>query len=129
MNPPGEPPKRVVVPATTRREMLLSVLAGAAVLGFVVYGVFTMGARQQSATTNTLTGKVVRKKFTPRAEEQVSFGSKGARSQHLAGEYVFEVEVKGEQRTFEVPVDAATYEAVHPGASFSFMRPRSEQKK
>ncbi|MEQ1858323.1 MAG: hypothetical protein ABMA13_00145 [Chthoniobacteraceae bacterium] len=123
MNP--ELPK----PAGSRREMLVSLVCGLAVLGFVIYGIMHMGGQQEISSTNTLTGKVVGRKFTPQKEEQLTIGRGGLKGAQLAGEYVFTVRVDSEDRTFEVPVDAATYEAVRDGANFTFMRPRSEQEK
>jgi hypothetical protein len=123
-------PNRVVVPSTTRREMLIAVGAGVGVLAFVGYGIAVMSGWQKKASTNTLTGKIVGKRFTPAPEDQISFNRKtGMRSEHIAGEYILEVRVSGEDRTFEVPVDGNTYEAVRTGGSFTFMRPRSEQLK
>jgi hypothetical protein len=132
MSAPSPPPApaRVVVPSTTRREMLIAVAAGAGVLGFVGYGISVMSGWQKKASTNTLTGTIVAKHFTPAPEDQISFNRKrGMRSEHIAGEYVLEVQVKSENRTFEVPVDGSTYEAVKISGSFTFMRPRSEQVK
>jgi hypothetical protein len=129
MNAKENGPSGPVTPVSRRRETLLGLLCGIGVLVFIGLGVMTMGDRQQSASSNTLTGKVIKKTFTPRSEDQVSFGSRGTSAGHVAGEYVLEVHVKQENRTFQVPVDAATYEAMRPGASFSFMRPRSEQSK
>jgi hypothetical protein len=110
--------------------MLIAVGAGVAVLGFVGYGIFVMNGWQRKASTNTLTGNIVAKHFTPAPEDQISFNRKqGLKSEHIAGEYVLEIRVSEEGRTFEVPVDANTYEAVRIGSSFTFMRPRSEQVK
>lgn len=116
-------------PRTTRREMLIAIGSGVGVLGFLIYGVMTMGRTQQKASSNTLTGKVVGRTFTPLKEDQIRVGRGGLRGESLDGEYVLKVHVKSEDRTFEVPVDAATYEAVRDGANFSFMRPRSEQQR
>ena len=63
MSAPTPPPSRLVVPNSTFRETLIAVVCGVLVLGFVVYGVMTMGAKQQPASVNTLSGKVVGKKF------------------------------------------------------------------
>lgn len=121
---------RVVVPSTTRREMLIAVASGVAVLGFVGYGIFVMSGWQRKASTNTLTGKIVAKRFNPAPEDQISFSrKKGLKSEHIAGEYILDIRVSEEDRTFEVPVDANTYEAVRMGSSFTFLRPRSEQVK
>jgi len=123
MTPDSPAPARA-----NRREWLIAIACGIGVLIFLAYGVMTMGRTQQKASANTLTGKVVGRRFAPQKEEQLTFGRGGLKGQQLAGEYVLKVEVKAEGRTFDVPVDAATYEAVRDGASFSFMRPRSEQK-
>jgi hypothetical protein len=129
-SPKPPSPPRVVVPRTTRREMLIAVAAGIGVFAFVGYGIAVMSSWQRKASTNTLTGKIVGKRFTPAPEDQISFNRKqGLKSEHIAGEYVLEVRVKEEERTFEVPVDGNTYEAVRVGSSFTFLRPRSEQVK
>ena len=128
MNAPTPPTPRVVVPNTKFRETLFAIACGVLVLGFVVYGVMTMGAKQQPASANTLSGKVVAKKFIPGPkEEEISFGSKGVRARKHAGEYLLEVRVESERRTFDVPVDAGTYQAASIGDTQTFLRPRSEQ--
>lgn len=139
MNPPSAspdpapkpaPPTRVVIPSATRREMLIAIASGVGILAFVGYGVFFMSGQQRKASTNTLTGKIVAKRFTPAPEDQISFSrKKGLKTEHIAGEYVLDVRVSDEERTFEVPVDANTYEAVRIGSHFTFLRPRSEQVK
>ena len=129
MNDATPDPPRPVIPQTTRRDTIVAVICGLLVLGFIGYGVIRMSSRQEAAATNVLTGKVVGKKFTPRPEEQISFGSKGVQARKTEGEYLLEVRVESEQRTFEVPVDALTYEAARLGDRQTFLRPPSEQKK
>ena len=107
---------------------MVAVICGLLVLGFISYGVIRIGSRQEAAAANVLTGKVVGKAFTPRPEEEISFGSKGVHARKTKGEYVLKVQVPHEQRTFDVPVDAATYEAARIGDRQTFLRPRSEQK-
>ena len=110
--------------------MIIALAAGLAVLGFVGYGISVMSSWQRKASTNTLTGSIVAKHFTPAPEDQVSFSRKqGLKSEHIAGEYVLDVRVSEENRVFQVPVDANTYEAVRIGSSFTFIRPPSEQVK
>jgi len=110
--------------------MLIAIASGVGIMGFVGYGIFVMSGWQRKASTNTLTGKIVAKHFTPAPEDQISFSrKKGLKTEHIAGEYTFEIRVSEENRTFEVPVDANTYEAVRVGSSFTFLRPRSEQVK
>jgi hypothetical protein len=69
------------------------------------------------------------KTFVPAPEQQVTFGSKGVKSRQIAGEYVLEVRVKSEQRTFHVPVDRFTFEAAKIGDGQTFLRPPSEQSR
>ena len=69
------------------------------------------------------------KRFTPGPEDQISFTGRTPRAQHIKGEYLFEIHVKSENRTFEVPVDENTYGAMRVGNSFTFQRPPSEQAK
>ena len=114
--------------ANTRREMLFAVTCGLLVLGFVGYGVMTLGSKQQSASINTVSGKVMGKKFIPGPQEEISFGSKGVKATKVAGEYILEIRVDREDRTFEVPVDQPAYEAARVGDTQTFLRPRSEQK-
>ena len=114
--------------ANTRREMLFAVACGVLVLGFVGYGVMTMGSKQQAASINTVSGKVVGKKFIPGPQEEISFGSKGVKAKKVAGEYLLEIRVEREDRTFEVPVDQSVYETARIGDTQTFLRPRSEQK-
>lgn len=128
-NAPVSPPRHpVVVPNATRWEMLTAMACGVGILGFVIYGVATMGSTQKKATKNLVVGKVKAKRFTPGAEDQISFSRKqGMKSRHIAGEYVFDVYVASENRTFEVPVDPSTYQVVRIGETFQFLRPPSEQ--
>jgi hypothetical protein len=129
MSDPVPPRPRVVVPDTTLRDTIIAVVCGILVLGFVIYGVMSMGAKQQPVSANLVSGKIVGKHFTPGPEESISFGSKGLHTQKTAGEYLLQVRVESEQRTFDVPVDARTYEAVKIGDTQTFLRPPSEQQK
>lgn len=113
---------------STRRDTALAVICGLLVLGFIGYGVITMSSKQNAASTNTVSGKVVAKKFTPAPQEEISFGSKGLKATRTRGEYLLQVRVASEGgRVFDVPVDASTYEAARPGDQQTFLRPRSEQ--
>ena len=125
---PAPKPGPVIIPTVSRRETIIAFASGFGVLALLAYGVLQMGDGQQKASNNTLTGKVVGRSFTPLKEEIIVVGRGGPKSRQSAGEYILKVRVPGESRVFEVPVDANTYEAVLDGASFSFMRPRSEQK-
>jgi hypothetical protein len=111
-----------------RRDFFIALVCGIAVLAFVIYGIYSMGSKQREASRVTLTGKVISKSFKPAPEEQISFGKKGLKSEHIAGEYLLRVRVDAENRTFEVPVAEPTFDSVKVGDRFTFARPRSEQK-
>ena len=121
---PGDP--RALVPNNTVRDAVIAVLAGLLVLGFVLYGISTMAKK---GSRNTLTGTVVAKHFTPQRERQISFsGRKLEGAKEVEGEYLLEVHVEEEKRTFEVPVEKPLYESRNVGDSVTFIRPPSEQK-
>ena len=121
------PPPRVIVPNTTRRDTLIAIVVGVALLVFVGFGVMTMSAPHTSA--NILTGVVVEKQFTPQKEEQVSFsGRKLQGTKQIDGEYVLKVRVEKENRTYDVPVEKPVYESKREGDTLEFVRPPSEQR-
>ena len=108
--------------------MLVAIVCGLGVLAFVVYGIMSMRTQQRETSRATLSGKIIEKSFKPAPEEQISFGKKGLKSEHIAGEYLLRVHVDRENRTFEVPVVESTYNSVSVGDTFTFGRPPSEQK-
>lgn len=115
---------RLVVPNTTVRDAALAIGCGALVLGFLLYGIVSMA---EVGRKNTLTGKVVAKQFIPEPEEQISVGSKGLSSKRIEGEYLLEVRVEAEKRTYQVPVEKEMYEARNIGDAQTFLRPRGEE--
>jgi hypothetical protein len=117
---------RTIVPNNTFRDAMIAIVVGAVVLAFVVYGISTMGT---SGSRNTLTGTIVAKTFTPQPERQISFsGRKLEGAKEIEGEYLLEVRVEAEKRTFQVPVEKPLYETRNVGDSLTFVRPPSEQK-
>jgi len=71
MNPPAPKPGPVIIPAVSRRETIIAFASGLTVLGLLAYGVLQMGDGQQKASSNTLTGKVIGRSFTPLKEEVI----------------------------------------------------------
>ena len=112
-------------PSLSKRDTILAVFVGLAVLFFIGYGVMHMS---QPVTGNKLTGTVIEKKFTPQKERQVSFSGRhleGAKD--IAGEFILKVRVEEQKRTYDVPVEQPVYEAKNVGDSLTFLRPPSEQ--
>ena len=115
------------VAGSSRRDVVVAIVCGIGVLAFVVYGIMSMGSKQREASRVTLTGKIVEKSFKPAPEEQISFGKKGLKTEHVAGEFLLRVHVDQENRTFDVPAVQSTYESVRVGDTFTFGRPPSER--
>lgn len=116
---------RAIVPNTSARDAIVAVSLGVLVLAFVLYGIFTM---RSPGSGNTLTGTVLGKRFVPQKEQLISVGKKGLSSRETDGEYLLEVHVAEEKRTFDVPVEKPAYESASVGQTMKFMRPPSEQR-
>jgi len=126
MNGGGASPK-VVVPSTSRRDMVIAVIAGLLLLNVVGYGVYWMAKPQESR--NILVGVVVEKQFTPQKEEQISFSGRRIEGvKQIDGEYVLKVRVEKENRTYEVAVEKPVYEGKRVGDKLEFVRPPSERR-
>lgn len=118
-------PSPLVIPSTGRRDAVIAIVVGLFVLAFIGYGVMHMAA---PVTGNKLTGTVIEKSFTPRKERQVSFdGRRIEGTKEIAGEFVLKVRVESQNRTYEVPVEQALYDAKKVGDELTFLRPPSEQ--
>ena len=110
-----------VLPDTRRRDTLIAMLAGAAVLAFVLYAM-TYLSRQANASA-MVEGVIVGKAFVPRPETQVSVGRDGLSSRQLAGEYSFQVRVPQENdREYKVLVDPSIYYTRRVGDPLLFKR-------
>jgi hypothetical protein len=120
--PPDAARRRFLLSDTRLRDALISVAAGLAVLGFIVYAAVYFS--RQSAAAGGAQGVIIEKKFVPRPETQITFGRGGLSSRELAGEYSFRVrESGGDARIYEVFVDSRTYAARQVGERFYFLRP------
>jgi len=105
---------------SSRRDLIIGILVGVIAIGFIFYGILSMGFR---VSGHTLTGRIVEKQFTPRPEEQVSIsiGRKEIRAEKLDGVYLFKVDANG--RLYNVEVRKETYDANEVGNSFTFPKP------
>lgn len=113
------PKPPLVIPSTSRRDLLIGVGAGLAVLAFILFAVMNMGG---SVTGNSITGTITAKEFTPAPEDQVTIGKGGVQTRHLDGEYLFKV--KAGEKTYNVWVDKRIYDSKRVGDPFVFPRPR-----
>jgi len=108
-----------VVPRTARRDLLIGLSVGVALVALLVFALINLG---NGVAGTTLQGTIVAKHFTPQKEEQVTFGSRGLHARQIDGEYVLECDVKG--RLYLVTVEKELYEARKIGDTFYFARPQ-----
>jgi len=106
-----------VVPSTARRDLLIGLVIGVAIMTLLILGIMKMAG---GVAGITLDGKIVAKHFTPYEEKQVTFGKGGVRQKD--GDYVLECEAGG--RLYLVYVDKETYQVAKEGGHYLFPRPR-----
>lgn len=107
------------VPRNIKRDVLIAVATGLAVLGFIFYAI----AHVSKVPEGYVRGRITHKVFKPQKEQQISIGRKGLRERELDGEYIFEIEVPKEGKTFTVWVDKYAYRSYSVGDKFTFKRP------
>lgn len=110
-----------VVPSTRRRDLLIGLGIGVVLVAMLWWVVINLGSGVAGVT---LEGTVVEKHFTPRQEEQVTFGKRGVESRKIDGEYVLECDVKGKR--YLVTVEKKVYQSRKIGDSLHFARPIEE---
>ena len=114
---------RRVVPDTRWRDGLIAVAAGAVVLAFVLYAVFSLG--RTANASGGVEGIIVSKEFVAQPETQITIGQGGVHSRHKAGDYVFHVKVPQENgKVYDVFVDPAVYASQREGDPYYFVRPK-----
>ncbi len=110
------------LPSTQRRDTLIAIGAGLAMLVFVLYAIFYFS--RQADSTGGIAGIIVSKEFVPRPETQITVGQGGLSRRAIAGEYSFRVQTGGENGPlYRVQVNAATYTSHQVGDTFFFLRP------
>jgi hypothetical protein len=118
------PHKPFVVKSTTARDVTIAVVAGVALLAFVLWGILHMS---QGVTSHPiLTGKIITKHFEPQKEEQLTIGKGGLDQKNIDGIYTMEVRT-ADGRTYTVFVDQSVYDSHNPGDDLSFLPPPSRQ--
>jgi hypothetical protein len=119
-----QPRPRVVVPGVTRRDIILGLVVGLAVIGIIVMAVLT----SSRPPGNLLTGEV-RSKNAPGLKETLMVVSrKGVKESTADTGYSLKVWVESEKREFEVMVMKEVWDAKKIGDKLDFLRPPSEQR-
>ncbi len=114
------PHQPFVVKTTSARDIILGVLVGVAVLGFILWGILSLA--KGLPPNRLLTGRIISKHFHAQPEEQLSIGQGGLQAQHIDGQYTLEVAVPGD-KTYTVWVDKTVFNARQVGDELSFLPP------
>lgn len=115
---PSPDPRRVIVPKTNRKEIVLALLAAALVLGIVGYGIFSLGTTSAKVG---ITGSIIEKKFEPREERQITIGAGNVRGEDIAGIYILRVRSR-EGEVYHVTVDKDGYDRASLGDEYLIPR-------
>ena len=121
----SQPRKVFVVKNTTARDVAIAVAAGAALLGFVIWGILHMS--QDVTGHPLLTGRIVSKHFEPQPEEQMSVGKGGLEEKHLDGIHTMELRTPDGQ-TYKVFVEKPVFDSHQVGDELSFLPPPARQR-
>jgi len=116
--PSSPEPRRVIVPATNRRDWVIGLVVAILVLGAVGYGIFSMGS---SSAKSGITGFVIEKNFTPREERQITLGGSQVQAQDIAGIYILQVKSR-DGEVYHVGVAREDYDRVQVGDEYLIPR-------
>jgi hypothetical protein len=128
--PPKGPPvkKTLIIPSSSRRDLIIAVGAGLAVLALVIFMMVSMSKVPGSPSTNQLTGVILAKHYSGEKEKEITFGRKGLKEKETDSGYSFDVRVDPPGKIYEVPVSKLQYTTAKVGDKQSFIRPPSEQR-
>ena len=114
------PASRRFVSSTRRRDWLIALGAGSAILAFAFYSFIALS--RQSTASGGLEGIITAKDFVPRQETQITVGREGVSSRQLAGEYSFQVRAgRDDARLYKVIVDPVVYNTRAVGDRYYFV--------
>jgi hypothetical protein len=118
VNAATPPKKKPFVVKSRKKDLVIGIVAGALILGFVLWAIGSMGNR---VADKWITGTVTAKHFTPQPEQQITIGKGGVDDRKIDGEYTFEIVADG--KNYTVWVDKSVYNSRNVGESFRFQRP------
>jgi hypothetical protein len=122
VNAATPPKKKPFVVKSGKKDLVIGIVAGALILGFVLWAIGSMGNR---VADKWITGTVIAKHFTPQPEQQITIGKGGVDDRKIDGDYTFEIVADG--KNYTVWVDKSVYDSRNIGESFRFQRPPPPQ--
>jgi hypothetical protein len=111
-NPNPDTPRRIIK-KNSGKELIMGLVIGAAVLGFIVYATLSFNAQIAGLKQE---GTVIEKTFVPDPEVQITVGEDGVRKERIPGNYYLKVRMDdGSMQTrFVDRVTFARYEVGDP---------------
>jgi len=121
------PRKVLVVPTTSRRDVIIGIVIAVLVLGFVLFFVLQTGKPQK---TNMIEGEIIEKIHTGNKEQEIKLGFKHGKLDESTTDtgYHLKVKVKDRPEPYVVPVEKWRWEARKVGDKLEFLRPKSERE-
>ena len=108
-------PRRIIPTGASRKEIFIAVAAAVLAVVLIGYGLMSLGTR---SSQSGITGKVVEKKFVPRAETQVAVGSGGVQRADKAGLYYLHVKARDTGEIYSVLLSEEDYERAKVGDTY-----------
>jgi len=122
---PNRPPRpKLVVSGINRRDIIIGIVVGIAVLGFILAAIFFSGSGPQ----NLLSGVITSHSAPGSKETLMTVSRKGVSEKTADTGYSVKVWVESEKREYEVMVAKETWEAKKDGDRLEFLRPPREQR-
>jgi len=113
----------LVVPSVTRRDVVVGVLIGLVIIGFMAAAIFSAS----KGPRNQLTG-VIKSHVAPAGRETLmTVSHKGVTEKTADTGYSLKVWVESEKREYEVMVEKDLWQQKKEGDTLQFLRPPSEQ--
>ena len=103
----------------------MAVLIAAAVLGLIIYAVVRTSTER---SPNLLQGTVVGRYETGERETLLTVSRKGVKSKTADTGFYLKVDVKKENRVYDVMVSEQDWKRYKDGATMDFLRPVGEQR-
>lgn len=121
---------RTIATDTRKRDTVIAVLAGLALLALVAVGMVLLSRVPGRPSTNQLSGTIIAKHAKGEREQEIRVGRKGLATQETDSGYSFDIRVEkdGRTRTYNVPVPKQLFDLRKVGDKQDFIRPPSEQR-
>lgn len=120
METPTPTPKLKVGTSFSKRDLIIGLIAGAIMVGFIL---FAIGSMHDRTGTHGVRGIIKEKEFIERPEQRITVGRDGIHIREREGDYLLHVWVESEEKMYYVQVNRFIYESKEVGQPYYFSRP------